>query len=746
MSYYRVNLKPPIYNHLNDINRFMLNRGQNDILLNFDNTIGLTIQEVNNLKRLYPSHLYIRIAGGYDDDRIRKDSRDYLKYDNIYTLDEMAKILVEIQKIEEGLKPSFTPEQKLFYFIGYLRNKIIYHPNFETQPSKDIRSLTGLFSHMTVCAGYALILKELCDRNGIQCDYVTGFARFDESGVDKSSAHAWNLVHLNGKIIPLDLTWNAAKNKRGQFFDISDLANVNAFINHHKPNSYEAIQDYSKALSSLDGDFIRSTYNMVNKNMIYDVTKEYFTRRDGSKFMISLVEVENVDTTPVYKYVYTAVKKDGSLDIPIIVKSTTNVSLISSCITQRDKAVEKLRVARAKNDVKTIQELEKSIKDTEFYKDFKHYIADVLFSINNMTAAVMRRDLFIGGIVPIKGKDDKTIGIKGVEVDPNLGSKIKNEYQRLYSRSDGSKFVMESRPKIRDESGNSIYRYVIYETTLNEKGYPVTKKNTIFSDEDLFLDKRQSLADDFLSRSRIDRKEREAAGYVGTFGKDGIHYYTPDRVRYFTSGMYKKYALTSANIREYIPSLTFADVKRLVSTYTTDEYGIIVNKYTNAPLTNKKMLTQFKFATLWLRSAGVKYNPNDTLVGGSYAFNSAAEELFKTITDAIETSINRFGYIDSVSILKNIQKNSTYKYAAKIIIHLFSTPQNCDIINEFYRMQNPGALTNRDKKIQHFGVGGWGETTAYNMLSERAAQEEKIEKGKIDVEYQNGVVTLRGRR
>lgn len=65
-----------------------------------------------------------------------------------------------------------------------------------------------------VCAGYASLLKYLCDMFKIECEVVTGRARaFDRDVYLQSSKlvdnHAWNVVKINGSWRLLDPTWIA---------------------------------------------------------------------------------------------------------------------------------------------------------------------------------------------------------------------------------------------------------------------------------------------------------------------------------------------------------------------------------------------------------------------------------------------------------------------------------------------------------------------------------------------------------
>lgn len=57
-----------------------------------------------------------------------------------------------------------------------------------------------------VCEGYSRAFKVLCDRMGIPCVLVDGYAK--SSSVSGGEAHMWNYVMLGGKWYAVDVTWN----------------------------------------------------------------------------------------------------------------------------------------------------------------------------------------------------------------------------------------------------------------------------------------------------------------------------------------------------------------------------------------------------------------------------------------------------------------------------------------------------------------------------------------------------------
>ena len=61
-----------------------------------------------------------------------------------------------------------------------------------------------LESGLAVCSGYANLYQYLCEKNGIECLVVAGFAKgfgykLGQSFVEKKTDHAWNAIRLNEK-------------------------------------------------------------------------------------------------------------------------------------------------------------------------------------------------------------------------------------------------------------------------------------------------------------------------------------------------------------------------------------------------------------------------------------------------------------------------------------------------------------------------------------------------------------------
>lgn len=83
---------------------------------------------------------------------------------------------------------------------------------------KITRSAYGaVVSGHTVCTGYAMAYKALCDRLGLPCWVVSGF--------NGDGGHAWNMIELDGQTLYMDCTFaDTARSEEYLFMDENKLA------------------------------------------------------------------------------------------------------------------------------------------------------------------------------------------------------------------------------------------------------------------------------------------------------------------------------------------------------------------------------------------------------------------------------------------------------------------------------------------------------------------------------------------
>ena len=124
-----------------------------------------------------------------------------------------------MEKLAERIKLDFeTPEEKVGAIYYWVAKNIEYDVKdfFSTKKKtprtyrsqKELERKRYLYTKVKfknrrgVCAGYAMIFKQLCDYCEVWCEVVSGlsYTRSWQIGkLPKESDHAWNAVKLNGE-------------------------------------------------------------------------------------------------------------------------------------------------------------------------------------------------------------------------------------------------------------------------------------------------------------------------------------------------------------------------------------------------------------------------------------------------------------------------------------------------------------------------------------------------------------------
>lgn len=638
------------------------------ILVEVQNTKGMTSSMIRQLG----SNVAIRIAGGFDEDRCKNGHFTGNGYTEsvIYTRNETIKILEEIERIESGLNKNWSDIQKLLYVYDRLKTGIMYDPKFEQKLSSEIRSLRGLITKQTVCAGYALILKEFMDRNGISCEYAEGYTKANGTG-----GHSWNIVNIGGKKYPIDLTWDNTTFRSGKSNSFDWLGkDIPTFSRSHHPVPGEKTQDYEHTLSQIDPQLVKQIYSQMGAGRARDYrsTTYYGTRKDGSRYIVAQIGDNTINNVTYYRYYYVEISKDGKKQLPLILYSDTNVTHLVDC----------------KNFGKPIP------------PNYEEAVDNILFSRENIADSIAKKTYYIGRVRKSEvGNKFELVSSYQEIPKPEEKRNLFVYPTKRFTRSDGSVFIAQQMfDTTHKANGIDVMRYDIFEM-VNENGKEVLKRNTVFTERNFFKDTRQSMVDDYLSRERLDRKVGEAGGYIGYYDANGIRTYNPDLVKFFeTSKKVDIDSLSRQKQQTNTPAIqipNFSELKDLASKYeifidSKDPFDPDTSKIkirdikTGQIQTDKSIIDRAMFANIWLTAAGVKYYQDEARPGANYAFNEPAEELYNTICKQLLTSCKGKGVIDTVDLLRNIENNNGYKYNREIIVNLFRSPYQTEMINKLF--------------------------------------------------------------
>ncbi len=645
------------------------------ILVEVQNTKGITSSMIRQLS----PNIAVRIAGAYDEERIAKykgrnfgneDVEAYYYDSVIYSRNECVKILEEIEDIEYGLNRNWSDIQKLVYIYDRLKSGIMYDPKHEQKFSRETRSLRGLLTKQTICAGYSLIFKEFMDRNNIKCEFARGGI---VSG--KVSGHAWNIVTIDGKKYPIDLTWDNTAFRKGIFNSFDWLgADLATFIERHHPAPEEKTQDYEHTLSQFDPQLIKQIYNQIGAGRArnYQSTTYYGTRKDGSRFIVAQIGNNTINNKDYYRYYYVEIAKDGKKQLPLILYSETNVT----------------HLINSKKYGKPIP------------PKYEEAVEEILFSKENIADSIAKKTYYIGKVRKDNAGNGVTLVTSPQEIQKPEDQRNLFVYPtRRFTRSDGSVFIAQQMfDKPRNANGVKVMRYDIFEM-VTENGNEVLRKNTVFTERNFFKDTRQSMVDEYLSRGRLDRKVSEAGGYIGYYDANGTKVYNPDLVKYFSTS--KKIDLASISKKDsktnkstmQIPS--FSELKALAAKYEiyidsndpydTDESKVKIRDIQTGNIpTDRATIAKALFANIWLSAAGIAYYDGEARPGESYAFNDPARELYNIICNQLLSACRTKGVVDTIDLFRNIDNSNSYKYNKEIIVNLFKTPYQTQIINRLF--------------------------------------------------------------
>ena len=655
---------------VNYINIMCKTHPKEKFLIEIQNTKGITSDMI---KALDPN-IAIRIAGGYDEYRIQKrknvlftngESGEFYYIDAVtYSPKEVYLILREIEKIESDIDENWSSIQKIIYVYNKLVTSIIYDPRFEKKGSEEIRSLRGLITKKTVCGGYSLIFKEFMDRQGIECEYVEGHTKENNEG-----SHAWNIVVIDGKKYPIDLTFDSKRYRLGQTNYFEWLCqSIKKFSKQHMPNKYEKTQDYMNTLTPLDPDVVKRIYNLIISARTQDIKTAVYhgVRKDYSTFEVTRIENVEINGTTYYRYYYVDSDKK---DEPLILYSENNISKF----------------------------VETKLFDKKTPEGYEDCMTDCLFSKENIRDSLKKGSYFIGNANKSSDGDEFEPVESWQEIKKPFEKSNLFTYQtKRYVRSNGTSFLVQ---KIQRQAIDNVmlYKYDIFEM-MTENGKKLLKRNVVYSEEDFLRDRRKEIADVFLSRRRIDEKAKTSGGYIGYYDRHGQILYKPELAKSLSPS--KKVDIKDIQ-EEKVKELnefslpTFDELESLASKYeifidSDNPLEDDPSKYrvrdinTKQPLKDVQLFKKAMFANIWLSAAGIKRSFNDPRAGFGYAFNNQAKGYYTFLCKELLESCRRNRVIDTYDLLTKAEKRKKYKYDEEITANLFRSKFQTEFLNMLF--------------------------------------------------------------
>lgn len=643
-------------------------RSNGPITLKFPNTKSLS----SELLRRLDSNIDIIITGPYDDYRFKKNEGQFYKSgkninqefldSSTFSRNELIKIMEKIERIESYIPANWDDLTKTIYIYDKLKKDIMYDPKYESKTSRDIRSLRGLVSSKTVCAGYAVIFKEFLDRQNIRCHYISGFVPL---GDNNYGYHAWNVVEIDGKLYPFDLTWENSEYRKGNNTSFEYFGqNIEKFNQRHIPYENEKMYGYQNHLSTFNMNDIKRAYLRINTESDYEHLNIRGTKDDGSKIVVSQIGDAVVNGKKVYRYYYGKLNDDGTVKEPLILYGEDNLNSLI-----------KLTNFPPANDTETARK--------NRYIE-KRKIINILFSDDNIRDSLSKGTYYIGSVKKNTSNIMNFVdSYQEISKPKELCSRLSYPSKR-YVRSNGSNVIVQQMyDKPVEINGHNVMQYHVLET-LNEYGKPVVRKNTIYTTSNLFKINDELVINRLLDRARLNEKSMEGNPYVGAISNNGTILEREDLNSFFRTDTNKQ--------KNKIP--TFDEMKNNITKYEffTDSDNLapedtskykIRDKETGQIIHDANIRKQVIFSYIWKVSAGVKvgFDPNVSI---DYAFNENAKELYEKMCDSFRKNISEKGVIDTVALLRDVLNNKKYKYDTEIIIRLFRTPYQTQLINDMF--------------------------------------------------------------
>ena len=458
-------------------------------VLNTSHIDKRVLKILSSVKNKYNLDIKISVIGPYDE-RLETSPKRKQKsfYKSLYEVDELYEIIGNLENIESKIDSNWSKIEKLVYLIETLIRNIMYDPEYRLLNNKGLpiptydnvrdlsdyydRSLRGLLTKKSVCAGYSVILKELADRCGIECRLVSG-ACYDDSGQYRGG-HAWNLVVIDGVTYPIDITKRNTKFRYGEFTNIEDIScDIEKFKRTHRPYNPKN----NIGLTRLDEDTIKRAQKKTMLRKHYKASTFILQRHDGSKFVISQIGMFK----GLYRYLVYEMDSSGKHEEPTVYFSESNL-------------------------IKEIQQ--NKFELTNHFNEFINSFTNVLLSKSNIADSKRLGTYYIGHCERDNGngfiQDTSEIKKNDRHIKAFSFSNIKSK-----RRLDGSVVTLVQVKN--NVPNNQLYQYYVY--VLSNKG--TLMEYVIFSNEDYFTLKPSVVVNEMLSDDVL----RQAASTNGIVHK-----------------------------------------------------------------------------------------------------------------------------------------------------------------------------------------------------------------------------------
>lgn len=164
-------------------------------------------------------------------------------------------------------------------------------------------------------------------------------------------------------------------------------------------------------------------------------------------------------------------------------------------------------------------------------------------------------------------------------------------------------------------------------------------------------------------------------------------------------------------------NVKFQDLKNIYQKFQVDYKDddwtqlYVKDRKTGKEITDPRVVSMAKFASIWSVSAGSKWVSGEEIPGITYAFNESSERIYNKLGELVGNCMTENGMIDTQAIYDELSKDG-YKHSEEMIRTLLLNQGNMSIVYDFFKMQNDEAKmeTRLSKSSNEFIYGLTGES------------------------------------
>lgn len=230
-----------------------------EIIVEIENTKG---QDSDLIKKL-SKDITISILGGLNYEKKDKYNEERYRNRTFYTPRQVSNIIKTFENIERKIDPTWSQLEKAMYVYKVFVENLNYNNNEREVDGKgefNNRNLLVLKTRKGVCAGFGLVYKEAMDRLGIPCDYQ-----------NKARDHVWNVLKIDDKYIPIDLTYDISAKEANQDgkCHFKHFGTNQDFYSDKHHNIYDDQDETMYEITTIPEEVLRDSYQKIITNRIH---------------------------------------------------------------------------------------------------------------------------------------------------------------------------------------------------------------------------------------------------------------------------------------------------------------------------------------------------------------------------------------------------------------------------------------------------------------------------------------------